>query len=103
VSYEPTFAKLEKQAGAVCLAVFIAIIFLGKWFGGSLKGLIPLAGCIASGIWLWMKEVVRSGREVEWHSEKERGLTVGSRNILPITATDSSRLPKICYQNLLNG
>jgi hypothetical protein len=23
-----------------------------------------------------MKEVVRSGREVEWDSEKERGLTV---------------------------
>ena len=24
VSYEPTFAKLERQAGAVCLSVFIA-------------------------------------------------------------------------------
>jgi hypothetical protein len=79
VSYEATFAKLEKQAGVVCLAIFLATIVLGKWFGGSLKGLIPLAGCIASGVWLWMKEVVRSGREVEWDSEKERGLTASNK------------------------
>jgi hypothetical protein len=76
VSYEPTFAKLEKQAGGVCVAVGVAVIVLGKSFGGSLLGLIPLAACLVSGIWLWMKEVVRSGREVEWESEKERGLTV---------------------------
>lgn len=76
VSYEPTFARLEKQAGGVCIAVGLAVIFLGKSFGGSLKGLIPLAACLVSGIWLWMKEVIRSGREVEWESEKERGRTV---------------------------
>src|ERR1700759_191519 len=73
VSYEPMFENLEKQAGGWCIGVFVAIIFVGKMFGGSLKGLIPLAMCLTSGIWLWMKEVVRSGREVEWHSEKERG------------------------------
>lgn len=67
------FVALEKQAGAVCVGVFAAIIILGKMFGGSLWGLIPLGSCVTSGIWLWMKEVVRSGREVEWHSEKERG------------------------------
>jgi hypothetical protein len=76
VSYEPTFKKLEQQAGYVCIGIFAAVVVLGKMFGGSLKGLIPLAMCLTSGIWLWMKEVVRSGREVEWDSEKERGLTV---------------------------
>ena len=73
VSYEPTFAALESQATYLCGGVFLAVIILGKMFGGSLKGLIPLSMCLTSGIWLWMKEVVRSGREVEWQSEKERG------------------------------
>ena len=76
VSYEPMFAELEKRAGELCIAIFLAIVILGKMFGGSLKGLIPLASCVASGIWLWMKEVVRSGREVEWSSEQTRGETV---------------------------
>lgn len=76
VSYEPMFASLEKRAGGLCIGVCLAIIILGKMFGGSLKGLIPTSMCIASGIWLWMKEVVRSGREVEWSSEQSRGETV---------------------------
>jgi hypothetical protein len=45
-------------------------------FGGALKGLIPLAMCLSSGVWLWVKEVIRSGREVEWDSEKTRGQMV---------------------------
>jgi hypothetical protein len=76
VSYEPMFASLEKKAGAMCLGIFLAVMILGKMFGGSLKGLIPLGACLGSGVWLWMKEVVRSGREVEWSSETERGQTV---------------------------
>ena len=76
VSYEPMFAALEQRAGGLCIGVFLAIVILGKMFGGSLKGLIPTAACIVSGIWLWMKEVVRSGREVEWSSEQSRGETV---------------------------
>ena len=76
VSYEPMFASLESRAGGLCIGVTVAVVLLGKMFGGSLKGLIPLAMCIASGIWLWMKEVVRSGREVEWSSEQSRGETV---------------------------
>lgn len=76
ISYEPTFASLEKKTGALCIGIFLAIVILGKMFGGALKGLIPLAMCVTSGIWLWMKEVVRSGREVEWESEKTRGQTV---------------------------
>jgi hypothetical protein len=79
VSYEPMFAMLEKKAGAMCLGILLAVVILGKMFGGSLKGLIPLGACLASGVWLWMKEVVRSGREVEWESEKERGQTVKAK------------------------
>ncbi|KAI9849199.1 MAG: hypothetical protein M1838_000219 [Thelocarpon superellum] len=82
VSYEPAFAGLEKRAGLLCIGVLVTIIFLGKFFGGSLWGLIPTAACVASGIWLWMKEVVRSGREVEWHSEKKRGETA-TANLIP--------------------
>lgn len=82
VSYEPMFAMLEKRAGGLCIGVCLAIIILGKMFGGSLKGLIPTSMFIASGIWLWMKEVVRSGREVEWSSEQSRGETAVA-NLLP--------------------
>ena len=81
VSYEPMFAALEKRAGGLCIGVFLAVVILGKMFGGSLKGLIPTAACIVSGIWLWMKEVVRSGREVEWSSEQSRGETVSFETI----------------------
>src|ERR1700750_2865351 len=63
VSYEPMFAELEKRAGALCIALLLAIVIVGKMFGGALKGLIPLGICVASGVWLWMKEVIRSGRE----------------------------------------
>lgn len=70
------FASLEKQAGGLCVGVFLAIVILGRGFGGSLKGLIPTAACIVSGVWLWMKEVIRKGREVEWSSEQSRGETV---------------------------
>ena len=82
VSYEPMFASLEKRAGGLCLAVFVAIAVLGKFFGASLKGLIPLAAFIASAFWLWVKELVRSGREVEWQSEQVRGQTAVA-NLLP--------------------
>jgi len=76
ISYEPMFASIENRAGVLCIAIFLATVIVGNMFGGALKGLIPLAMCLTSGIWLWMKEVVRSGRELEWSSEKERGETV---------------------------
>ena len=82
VSYEPMFASLEQRAGFLCAATFLAIVVLGKFFGGSLKGLIPLGACIASAFWLWVKELVRSGREVEWSSEQSRGQTAVA-NLLP--------------------
>lgn len=60
----------------MCLGFTLGILFIGRMFGGSLWGLIPLAACITSAVWLWMKEVIRSGRELEWSSEQLRGQTV---------------------------
>lgn len=82
VSYEPMYQALETRASVLAISVLIAIVVLGKMFGGALYGLIPLGMCISSGVFLWMKEVVRSGREVEWSSEQERGEVV---SILPQT------------------
>ncbi|KAF2190610.1 hypothetical protein K469DRAFT_721518 [Zopfia rhizophila CBS 207.26] len=82
VSYEPMFAALEKRGGILCIGILVAIVVIGKIFGGALKGLIPLSMCLSSGVWLWMKEVVRSGREVEWHSEQTRG-QMATANLLP--------------------
>jgi hypothetical protein len=70
------YAALEKRTSILCIVVLFAIVVLGKMFGGALYGLIPLAMCVSSGIFLWMKEVVRSGREMEWSAEKTRGETV---------------------------
>ena len=82
VSYEPTFARLEERGTYLVAGVFFGIVIVGRIFGGRYLGLIPLAMCVSSGIWLWVKEVVRSGREVEWESEKERGQTA-TANLLP--------------------
>ena len=96
VSYEPMFASLEKQAGTLCVGVLLAVVILGKMFGGSLKGLIPLSMCVASGIWLWMKEVVRSGREVEWSSEQSRGETAVA-NLIPESVEWMNRFLEIVW------
>lgn len=85
VSYEPTFAALEKQANVLCFSLLVGILILGKMFGASLKGLIPLAMCVSSAVFLWAKEVVRSGREVEWSSEKTRGQVVCETLLLSST------------------
>ncbi|KAH1644369.1 hypothetical protein KXX16_001963 [Aspergillus fumigatus] len=82
ISYKPMFDQLEKRATGVCLGLFVGVLFLGHVFGGSLWGLIPLACCTTTGIWLWMKEVIRSGREMEWSSEQLRGQTA-TANLLP--------------------
>jgi Ca2+-dependent lipid-binding protein len=76
VSYQPMFDQLEKRAISLCIAIPFAIIVLGRTFGGSLLGLIPLAACIASGVWLWVQQVIKSGKEMEWSSEQLRGQTV---------------------------
>jgi hypothetical protein len=56
------FEALEKRTTILCGGVLLAIVVLGKMFGGALHGLIPLGMCIASGVFLWMKELVRTGR-----------------------------------------
>ncbi|KAI1179559.1 C2 domain-containing protein [Nemania sp. FL0916] len=75
VSYEPMYAAIEQRATILCTTVFFSILFIGKFFGGRLLGLIPLGMCIASGIFLWMKDLVRRGRDIEWSSEQKRGET----------------------------
>ncbi|KAJ5716958.1 hypothetical protein N7488_002604 [Penicillium malachiteum] len=82
ITFEPMFKQLESRATALCIGIPLAIIILGRFFGGSLWGLIPLAVCIASGVWLWVQEVIRSGREMEWSSEQVRGQTA-TANLLP--------------------
>ncbi|KAK3943529.1 hypothetical protein QBC46DRAFT_281776 [Diplogelasinospora grovesii] len=75
VSYEPMYAAIEARANVLCAAIFFAIVLIGKMFGGRLLGLIPLALCVASGVFLWMKDLVRQGRDLEWSSEQKRGET----------------------------
>ena len=70
------FEALEIRTNIVCVGIFLATVVLGKMFGGGLYGLIPLGMCITAGIFLWMKEVVRSGRAKEWSSERDRGQIV---------------------------
>lgn len=73
VSYEPMFEALEARANVMCAAVLLAIVFVGKMFGGSLWGLVPLALAVTSGVFLWIKDLIKQGREMEWSSEKKRG------------------------------
>ena len=89
VSYEPTFEELERRTTVLCATVFISIVVLGKFFGGVLYGLIPLALCIVSGIFLWMKETIRSGRMNEWSSERDRGKMVGYTTKLYLVPSSS--------------
>jgi hypothetical protein len=69
------FATMEARANVLCAGIFFAIIFVGKMFGGRLVGLIPLSIFIASGVFLWVKDLIRQGRDAEWSSEQERGET----------------------------
>jgi hypothetical protein len=76
ITFQPMFDELEKRANGIVAVIALAIILFGRAFGGSLWGLIPLAFCVTSGVYLWAKEVIRSGRDREWHSEQLRGETV---------------------------
>ncbi|KHN97769.1 meiotically up-regulated protein [Metarhizium album ARSEF 1941] len=82
VSYEPMFATLEKKGNVLCAGIFVAVIVVGKFFGGRLLGLVPLGFCIASGVFLWIKDLIRQGRDLEWSSEQERGETA-TVNLIP--------------------
>ncbi|KAF4981572.1 hypothetical protein FZEAL_2638 [Fusarium zealandicum] len=82
VSYEPMFAILEQRANVLCVGIFAAVVVVGKMFGGRLLGLIPLGACISSGVYLWAKDLIRQGRDLEWSSEQERGETA-TANLIP--------------------
>lgn len=82
VSYEPMFEALETRGNVLCAGIFFAIVFVGKFFGGRLLGLIPLAFFVASGVFLWVKDLIRRGRDLEWSSEQERGETA-TANLIP--------------------
>ncbi|RDW75577.1 hypothetical protein BP5796_06398 [Coleophoma crateriformis] len=82
ISYEPMYIALEKRATILCAGILVSIVVLGKLFGGALYGLIPLGMCVSSGVFLWVKELIRSGRATEWQSEKDRGETA-TANLIP--------------------
>lgn len=82
VSYEPAFAAMEARANILCAAIFFGIVVIGKLFGGRLLGLFPLGACVASGVFLWVKDLVRQGRDTEWSSEQKRG-EAATLNLIP--------------------
>ncbi|KAF4916879.1 Meiotically up-regulated gene 190 protein [Colletotrichum viniferum] len=82
VSYEPMFESLERKANVLCAGIFFGIVIVGKFFGGALYGLIPLGACVASGVFLWVKDLITQGRNTEWSSEQERGETA-TINLVP--------------------
>lgn len=83
VHYRPMYDEMEKRATGLCIGIALAIVILGNVFGASMWGLVPLAICISCGVFLWMRDVVEKGRQMEWHSEKLRGQTV--RLSLPLS------------------
>ncbi|KAH6605063.1 c2 domain-containing [Trichoderma cornu-damae] len=82
VSYEPMFASLELRSNLLCAGIFMGIVFFGRLFGGGLLGLVLLAMCVTSGVHLWVKDLIRQGRDMEWSSEQERGETA-MINLIP--------------------
>jgi Ca2+-dependent lipid-binding protein len=78
------YEALENRTTFLSGGIALAIIVLGKLFGGALYGLIPLGLCVGSGVFLWMKELIRSGRDTEWSSEQDRGATVSGANEFPL-------------------
>ena len=76
------YDHLHRRGVTLCIGIVVGIIFVGRMFGTSLWGLIPLSAVIASGVWLWVEEVVRSGRDMEWSSEQLRGQMVRWRQKL---------------------
>jgi Ca2+-dependent lipid-binding protein len=73
VSFEPMFAAIETRATALCAGIFASIVLIGSIFGGRLWGLVPLGACVASAVFLFMKDLITRGRDLEWSSERQRG------------------------------
>ncbi|KAJ2906907.1 hypothetical protein MKZ38_009770 [Zalerion maritima] len=82
MTYEPMYEILDQRSNYLCGGIFLGIVVIGKIFGGRLLGLIPLAFCVASGVYLWVKDLIRQGRDTEWASEQKRGETAVA-NLIP--------------------
>lgn len=82
------YAALETRTTVLTAGVVISIVVFGKMFGGALYGLIPLALCVGSGVYLWMKDLINQGRNQEWQSEKERGEVVSLKLWICYACTD---------------
>ncbi|KAF9883064.1 hypothetical protein FE257_004143 [Aspergillus nanangensis] len=82
ITYKPMFDQLERRGMGLCIGIVFGILFVGRLFGTSLWGLSILAACVASGVWLWVEAVIKSGRDMEWSSEQLRGQTA-TANLLP--------------------
>jgi hypothetical protein len=65
VSYESMYVQLEKRTYILYGRVLLSIVVLGKLFGGTLHGLVPLGLCVSSDIFLWMRELVTKGKSHE--------------------------------------
>jgi len=74
---------MSTRTTTLCAGAPIAIVVLGKMFGGALYGLLPLGICVSSGIFF-----VRAGRVTEWSSKKQRGQTVSLHLHMPEQAVD---------------
>jgi len=65
ISYEPMFKRVEERGLILIIGIFFAIVIVGRVFGGGYLGLIPLGGCVSSGVWLWIK--VWSAVDARWN------------------------------------
>ena len=83
ITFEPMFATIEARANILTFGIFFGIVIIGSVIsGGSLWTLIPLASVISSGVFLWAKDLVRQGRDMEWDSERKRG-EMARVNLIP--------------------
>ena len=74
VSYEPMYAAIEARANVLCVGLFVGVVVLGKWWGGGrLWVLVVMGAGVAAGVFMWVRDLVRRGRAVEWSAEKRRG------------------------------
>ena len=81
------------RANMLCAGIFAGIVVVGKILGASLWGLFPLGACIASGVFLWIKDLIKHGRDVEWKSEQDRG-EAATANLIPesVEVSDATML-----------
>lgn len=85
VSYEPMFEMLEMRASFLALGLFLGISVFGSIFGARIWGIVPLAGIVSCAVFLWVKDLIRQGRDHEWESERERG-EMATANLIPESA-----------------